>query len=589
MRHCFASRRGYTLVEVLIASAIFSLIAYSMYLAYTNILQMINVGKWRQAAISVVEDETEKVRNLSYQDVGIQGGYPPGKLLAQKAVMYNGISFTVNTTVRNIDDPFDGTLNGTPNDTSPADYRLVEFQVACVSCSGFSPVVMTTIVAPKALETATNNGSLFINVFDAYAKPISGANVVVTNASVTPSITITDTTNINGMLQLVDIPTSTTAYAIQVTKNGYSTDMNYPLGAPGNPNPLKPYATVAQQQLTSVSFSIDTLAQMTLTAANQMCVPLPNVPFSLNGAKLIGANPDVLKFTTTSMMNSYGNKFLPNLEWDNYAFGNSSTQFDIQGVSPSLAVTLNPSGSTTVRWVMAQKDPAALVVSAVNASGTPISGATVTLTNVNGTYTGVTGQSQFGQTDWSNSNYFSQSGGIDAESAPGDLKLLQAAGKYSTTTQEWLISNIFDLGAASTTLYELNWNPSTQPPSLGPNSVEFQIATNNDLTTWNFTGPDGTSNSYYAVSSTLPLAYSNNRYFRYKVLLQTRDQTATPVLHDMAIRFRSPCLTDGQAYFHGMPQGTYSLTIGASGYAPFTDPSVSVLQNWQTYAATLTQ
>ena len=70
-------------------------------------------------------------------------------------------------------------------------------------------------------------------------------------------IVIDDVTNINGMLQVVDAPPGVNAYEIIVSKDGFTTDQTYTPGAAGNPNPTKPHATVAIQQLTQISFVID--------------------------------------------------------------------------------------------------------------------------------------------------------------------------------------------------------------------------------------------------------------------------------------------------------------------------------------------
>ena len=49
-----------------------------------------------------------------------------GVLEHTKNITRNGVVFNLVTTVRNIDDPYDGVVGGSPNDTAPADYKLVE-------------------------------------------------------------------------------------------------------------------------------------------------------------------------------------------------------------------------------------------------------------------------------------------------------------------------------------------------------------------------------------------------------------------------------------------------------------------------------
>ena len=267
------------MIEILISATLFIVIGTSAYFAFQNVLEAISRSQVRSDAISLIKGEIETVRNMPYIDVGISGGYPVGKLQAVKTVSFGGNSFSINTYVRNVDDPFDGTQGGTPNDTAPADYKIVEYQITCTTCGQFVPISMTTTVSAKGLESTSTNGSLFIYVSDASGNPVPGASVHVVNTKLNPTITIDDVTNNSGVLQLVDIPPSVNGYQITVTKAGYSTDKTYDLNMPGNPNPLKPHATVATQQVTSVSFFIDKVGTINVTATDNQCAPLSGLQF----------------------------------------------------------------------------------------------------------------------------------------------------------------------------------------------------------------------------------------------------------------------------------------------------------------------
>src|SRR4029079_12929408 len=98
---------------------------------------------------------------------------------------------------------------------------------------------------------------------------------------------LTDTTNNEGLLQLVGIPTSTQGYQITVSKPGYSTERTYQLGDAANPNPLKPHSTITAGAVTSVSFAIDRLSPLTVYSSDVVCTPVGGRPFSMTGAKLI--------------------------------------------------------------------------------------------------------------------------------------------------------------------------------------------------------------------------------------------------------------------------------------------------------------
>ena len=152
----FRESAGFTLIETLVGVAIFSIVATSIYFSYSNILNTIIISQFNLTALTILDNEMEQLRNMPYQDVGVQGGAPSGVLLAEKNVLQGQASFMVRTIVRSVDDPFDGKIGQVPNDLSPADYKLVELEASCGACQ-FAPIKLTGMIAPKNLEGATNN------------------------------------------------------------------------------------------------------------------------------------------------------------------------------------------------------------------------------------------------------------------------------------------------------------------------------------------------------------------------------------------------------------------------------------------------
>ena len=579
-------KNGFTLIETLIGIAIFMIISVAIYSSYSNVLSGLILGKLRLTAITVLENEIETIRNIPYPDVGTQGGVPSGNLQSQKIVTYVGVPFTVKTTVRNIDDPFDGTLSGNPNDTIPSDYKLVEVEVSCASTCSILPVTMTTTVAPKDIEKLTKNGALFINVFDASGSPVSNANVSITNNLVNPIINLNDTTNASGSLNFVDIATSSGGFHIVVTKSGYSSDQTYPI-TQANPNPTIPDATVNEQELTKISFAIDQLSTVTFKTQNNMCVAMPNIDFKQTGTKLIGTNPDVLKYSVSSQTDVTGQKVVNNLEWDAYNFENLNPTYDITGSNPTMPLAVNPNSAANLTWTLGPAIPKSLLVTVFDEDLNLVNDVSVRLTGPGVDQIKLTSRSSFSQTDWSGVQYTSQAGNINADSPTGQLTLAKINGKYATVSQE-LISSTFDMGTSNTTFYTISWNPIPQPVQAGADSLKFQIATNNDNATWNFKGPNGNSNTYYTASDTqLHSSHNGNRYLRYKVFMKTDNDQYTPTLEDVTIIFHSSCTPDGQIIFNGLPAGTYDISVSKSGFDTTDDVGISVSNNWQSYEETL--
>lgn len=589
--------RGFTLVEVIVGTAVFLVISLAAYNAYIGLFQLINLSQNKTAAINLANEQFEIARNMPYTDVGIIGGIPRGKLAHTQTLVRGGASFTVTTTVRNLDLPFDGTIGGSPNDLSPADNKLVDITVSCDSCKNFKPVSLTGQIAPKNLETASNNGALFIRVFDANGQPVQGANVHVVNVATTTTIVIDDVTDATGMLQIVDVPPQENAYRIVVTKSGYSSDRTYPIGGSGNPSPTKTDATVLLQQVTQVSFAIDRLSTLNIASVGPTCNSVGDMDFALVGSKQIGV--DVPKFSQNLITDGSGNLALPNMEWDTYTIVPTDTDFDIAGLNPLNPVTLNANSVQQSQIIAVPRNPRSLLVTVKDsATQLPISGAVVTVTGSGFSDIQTTGKGFINQTDWSEGDgqntytnpakYYSDDGNVDVTTTSGLVKLRSAFGEYSSSGV--LQSSTFDTGSVSN-FYNIVWSPVDQPAASGQDSIGVQIATATTTSpaSWDFLGPDGTSATYYTVPNmNINVIHNGDRYLRYKISLATQTATSTPSISDVAFTFTSSCTPPGQVIFPGLSAGTYHIHVTMAGYSDF-DYDVSLNSNWQEVPVVMTQ
>ncbi len=568
---------GFGMIEVIIGTAIFLIVAVGVYSTFAKLFEVVKISHAKITAIALANEQFEIARNLSYSDVGSPGSLPNGKIPHVQTISRDGIEFEIITTVRNIDDPFDGKLGGTPNDMSPADYKVVEVSVDCSICKNFQPIILTTNVAPKNLETNSTNGALFIKVFDASGQPVMGADVKVENREIVPNIVINDVTDINGMLQIVDAPPGIEAYKITVSKTGYSSEQTYPVGDLANPNPIKPNATVAVQQVTQISFAIDKVSTLNLASVDETCQSISDVGFNISGSKIIGQNPDVLKYTASSNTGSLGQITMPDLEWDNYNISvvDSNSSYDLLGLIPTVPIQITPNSTHNVKFVMKPKDPISLLISVKDRnSGLPLSGAIVTVNGNGVSSSKISGQGSLIQSDWiggpgqddfvDETKYFSDDGLVDTATSSGQILLARNGDEYFQNCT--LVSSSFDVGSPSN-FFEISWAPFNQPAETGADSVKIQIATNNDKLTWNFAGPDGTDTSYYTIANRNIHAVNNgNQYFRYKIFLHSDATSTTPIVSDTSFTFTSACVPPGQAMFGGLLLGSYDVEVVKTGY-----------------------
>ena len=143
--------RGFTFIEVVIAAAIFLIFAVGAYQGYAAVYSSIASSRHKALAADLANAQFEIVKNLPYASVGTIGGNPSGLVTAVVNVVRDNISFIVTTHIINVDDPYDGLAGGA--DAFPADYKLVEINIECLTCKNLAPVVITGRIAPKNLET----------------------------------------------------------------------------------------------------------------------------------------------------------------------------------------------------------------------------------------------------------------------------------------------------------------------------------------------------------------------------------------------------------------------------------------------------
>jgi len=571
---------GFTLIEVLVGSAIFLIVAVAIYGSFTSLMKLANGNNARNLAVQLASEQFEIVRNMPYTKVGLETGIPQGILPRNQVLSRGGVDFDVLLTIRNVN------LSTT---TVQASSKLVEIEVDCPLCQNFESVTLTGQVSPANLQSAGDGGAMVAQVFNANGEPVQGATVYVESVA-TSSVQNTDVTNNYGVLNIIGIPPGVNMYKVVVSKNGYSTEETFPIGALGNPNPTKPNVTVLNQQVSQMSFSIDKLSSLRFTSVSPLCVPVPNVDFSLVGAKNIGAS--IPKYSQNLSTNGSGVLALNNMEWDTYTLTPTDNGYDIAGINPDSPFSLNPDNDQEVQLVVVPRNLNSVMFSIKDSvTGLPVSGATVELSRSGYSESKITGQGYIDQLDWTggggqdiftNQNeYFADNGSVDTATSSGDVLLRDFFGSYNTNATGTLESSTFDTGTTSN-FYSLSWTPNNQPLFTGLNSMKIQFAANTSSTDpWVYYGPDGTSDTYYTVpDSPINNIHNNKRYARYKAFLTTESSTSTPKLSSLVFSYTSGCIPPGQVIFQGLSSGQYNLSVSKSGYTTYP-LTFDVNNGWQ--------
>jgi hypothetical protein len=340
-----APKRGEALIGIIIALGVFLILSQAVISLSFSVYDLVSYIRARISARHIAIESIEIIRNASYDDVGTIGGIPDGIFIQEQAVARNGQSYTIRTRVNFIDDEFDGVA---PIDTLPTDYKRVRVDVSWggISPSSLNEVSLVTDIAPRGIETTVGGGTLSILVFDSNGEPVPQAEVSIVAASAAPPVDATYYTSDLGRITLPGAPICNTCYEISVTKAGFSTERTYSTAE--IENPIKPLATVLEEQLTEISFNIDEFARLDLASVGLPpdFSPLPNQIIRVRGEKIIGTDgldDPVYKFDLDLVTDAAGALSIEELEWDVYhVLLPSDSTLDIASTNPISPFSVLP-------------------------------------------------------------------------------------------------------------------------------------------------------------------------------------------------------------------------------------------------------
>ncbi len=393
---------GFTLVETLVALGILGIFFAAVAGILQQVLQEVGQSRVRTTALALAQEKMELVRNLPYANVGTIGGIPQGPLAQNETITINNQPFTITTSIEYVDDPFDGLA---PSDLINTDYKRARVEITWEGAfPSRVPLTLVTNISPKGVETTAGGGTLFIQVFNANGQPVSNANIKLDNTAVSPEIHLQTLSNVNGLVVLPGSPACITCYQITVSKTGYSTDKTYSTSEVANP--LQPYATVIEGDVTSISFAIDEVSSVIVNSLGSREAgfpPIAYVEFTLKGNKIIGydvSDDPVYKYSFSTNTGG-GTVTIPALEWDTYNLDFTNSSFNLAGSNPTSPFALPPKTSLAIGISAVAKTNNSLLVIMRNTADELLASASATLINapafISTKSAGLSGNPDFGQ------------------------------------------------------------------------------------------------------------------------------------------------------------------------------------------------
>ncbi|MEZ4103961.1 MAG: prepilin-type N-terminal cleavage/methylation domain-containing protein [Candidatus Paceibacterota bacterium] len=253
------SKKGFSLVEVLVVSAILVLVFGGLFTAFNHSLKLIAESRAKLTALSLVTDRLEYLRSLPYDDVGTVSGIPTGLIPQNRTINLNDLDFDERVLIEYVDDPADGT-GASDNNGILADYKKIKIEYSWTINGTNHSFFMISNVVPRSIESTAGGGSLRVNVFDANVSPLSGIDVRLYNNTTTSTIDVTRSTDASGVALFTGAPAASN-YQIFVSANGYSSDQTRQ-ATTSLPNPSTLPISILEGDVSTMNFQVDKVSDL---------------------------------------------------------------------------------------------------------------------------------------------------------------------------------------------------------------------------------------------------------------------------------------------------------------------------------------
>lgn len=400
---------GFTIIEGLMFLFVFALITAVFFQTFAYGTALIQQSKYRLGAIALGNQKMEIVRSLDYDSIGTITGIPSGDIAQDEDIQVNNSQYHVHTFIQYVDDAYDGTLGGSPNDLIPNDYKRVRIEVSWGAETDAEKIQLFSTFAPPGIEQPAGGGILSINILDSQGNGVSNATVRIVNSSVVPAIDVTTATDATGNLFLVSAPASSQAYQITFSKNNYFGSATYPPFPTSTFIPTDVHASVVDATVNQASFVMDNQSTLELQTVDQFGDDLADIDFRIDGGRQLGTvsgvGTPVYEFGEDAATDTNGEKEYSNRSYGSYTWtldpGESGYEFirlNPESSASSNLITLAPGATMQVQMILADKAINGVIVTVTAAAdGSPVSGASVRLSNTTLSYDETIITSQYGK------------------------------------------------------------------------------------------------------------------------------------------------------------------------------------------------
>lgn len=378
------------MLEIVVGVAIVGIVTMSLYMALFNVTKLMADSKQKIGAVALANEQMEIIRNLEYNEIGTVGWIPNGPIAQSQTVDRNSFTYTINTSIEYVDDPFDGTGTDDPIET---DYKQAQISVVWVSGGNERKVVFVSKFVPEGLETNIGGGTLSVNLIDSAVQPIGGVKVQIDSVTDTPAIHGSAITGADGNVRIPGLPPQ--EYKITASKEGYATTETYPAPPSSLFNPINSNLFVTEGDVVIKTLTINEAADLILRAVDVVDnSKIDGVDLEIKGGLIIGTDPETFTVSTTETTDSNGEIELNDIEPGGYDIVNlkeaETSEYAFVGSDHAIPLQLVSGDNKEVNFIFAKKsvDSLLVVVEKVTDQGVslpplrePIEGAEVIVSN----------------------------------------------------------------------------------------------------------------------------------------------------------------------------------------------------------------
>jgi len=278
-RNMRKKQKAFTLIEVLVATFLISIVFIGIFGGFRLAIKVVAQSRAKMGAVYLASQRIEELRNLSFSDVQT----------SESNILLNGVSYNIQTLIEDFDDCADGTIEGFDcsgavvlPDTAPNDYKKAKVRIFWTEFWG-GETILSTIIAPRGLETGEGKGALRISLSNSSGQPIEIATGdqlppcpndtlrIINEGLAFDQCYGTDLQNLGVRLLILDASESPDDYKLIIQKQGYGIHQTFKTGEEYNGSiittPLRKNPTINEGELYPITFIIDQTSDLAVTTA----------------------------------------------------------------------------------------------------------------------------------------------------------------------------------------------------------------------------------------------------------------------------------------------------------------------------------